>query len=228
MRLRYLDGQRDCWTTYMKHAECSEAAMHISQISVCRILYGTNTKGLSFPMRICGSRPRYGSRSYPHGVDWCDGGANSTYEPNRISLCAQGHLPTNRPCNEISSFQILYQYPELLLNILHYLLLNYNFKAQARILCMDLKDSKCSGWLRVSSLENSLNTSLKTQTYAIRLVSWLRTYHIIRMPQLSVFSHTSGAEVRGQYRQGSLNGRTFSIWWMQVVFCLWARMFLLI
>jgi len=95
----------------------------------------------------------------------------NTYEPNRISLCAQGHLPTNRPCNEISSFQILYQYPELLLNILHYLLLNYNFKAQAKILCMDLKDSKCSGWLRVSSLENSLKTSLKTQTYAIRLVT---------------------------------------------------------
>jgi hypothetical protein len=34
--------------------------------------------------------------------------------------------------------------------------------------------------------------------------------------------------VRGQYKQGSLNGRTFSIWWMQAVFCLWARMFLLI
>jgi hypothetical protein len=60
------------------------------------------------------------------------------------------------------------------------------------------------------------------------LISCLRTYHIIRMPQLSVFSHTSGAEVRGQYKQGSLNGRTFSIWWMQAVFCLWARMFLLI
>jgi hypothetical protein len=104
MRLRYLDGQRDCWTTYMKHAECSEAAMHISQISVCRILYGTNTKGLSFPMRICGSRPRYGSRSYPHGVDWCDGGANSTYEPNRTSLCVQAAFrPTLHPAHHLIS-----------------------------------------------------------------------------------------------------------------------------
>jgi hypothetical protein len=30
--------------------------------------------------------------------------SNGANEPNRISLCAQRHLPTNKPCNEISSF----------------------------------------------------------------------------------------------------------------------------
>jgi len=36
--------------------------------------------------------------------DWACRNRGSTNEPGRISLCSQGHLPTNKPYNEISSF----------------------------------------------------------------------------------------------------------------------------
>jgi len=64
--------------------------------------------------------------SHPEGL------CTSQNEPNCTSLCAQGHLPTNEPCNEISSFEIIYQYPELLLNILLYLLLNEILKRKQK------------------------------------------------------------------------------------------------
>jgi hypothetical protein len=64
------------------------------------------------------------------------------YEPNRVSLCDQGRLLTNKPHKEMSTFSILLQLLKLVLYNIIWLLFNYYIKAQEIIISSYLRNLK--------------------------------------------------------------------------------------